>query len=1109
MSDQFKPSMIKNIFIVFFIILGTINAATIKTQLRPVTYSPHLNQQVCHMNMGPTGARAWMRGYDFVIMSIDQGSPCYGHFELGDVVIGIDGNKFGENNDSRKALGNAIEVAESKNSPLDFIVYRKGVEIEISFELPALGAYSNTWPYNCSKSSKILNAACESLLLSQLPNGRIMSDGNMGTFLSGLLFLGSDNPKYLDAARRAAYFASKQNYANTSLNNWAMGYGSILMAEYYLATGDDAVLEKLQSVVETIAEGQMLCGSWGHKSPGEGYGALNQPGITCAIALVLAKECGLKINQKVLDKALQFFGKFADLGCIPYGDHFPGRNLDDNGHNSSAGILHRLADKPEKAAIFCDTVSMSYFMREEGHTGGLFSIMWGPLCASMATDKKFNAFMDYQQWYYNLARTWKGGFIHLPYKEALTRFDSSGYIEMGGDVCTGAIALSHALPLKKLRILGAPRSVFGSELSGELFNLRNLFLTKKWDAFDRLLSRINPLTLKSQTEKRWLEQFKKIRNFNIKASERTLIEIDSNLNQNAAYRSSEQFKALKTALGEKGHPAFEGLEKRFSSGSIPWYTSEGVRLYETWEKFYGVSLMGWVPSGQQNRRFIENLTTLRLPIWEALSPISQVQAQTWKTLKLKPKIDPPIGWTSMDFDDRKWVQEKSILSTHTLIDTIKDEIKNKIWSGIACRRIFNIEDPNGVKLRLRLKTVRRAVTKVYLNDKLIVNVPRGKRGGYAEIELDESVFSLLKKGTNILALTSTNLDIKNNKLDAGLEINRTNIETRTLPVLRTKKIYAEDLPDRDNVLQVSNENKKYREKLQTEYDSKGHNELLQNLRSQIPYVRLLAVNAFVRKGTDSISKIMSEYKNSDWKVKSSLSIIIKTAHAKFIENESENDLKQLGIYIPHLTELLKDRNYWVRLNAANALARFKETAESSIPSLMSLLEDSEEWVRIAAIKAIYSISKDPETLTQASEKALNNHGTSYGVPRTAYSIIKKNKLEENVALESLLHFLENPPEGGGGVILGHIMKTAMERDPNGYQLIPVLINSIKDNTRYSLQRGNPRAKAIAILSEYGNKAVVAIPTLNALLKSDIKKDKAQHENAKKAIASILGNVSRE
>ncbi|HAS82415.1 MAG TPA: hypothetical protein DCS43_07020 [Verrucomicrobia bacterium] len=1052
------------------------------------------------MNMGPTGAAAWMRGYHFQVMRIDHGSPAHGALELGDVVIGADGTAFGPDADARITLGNAIGKAERSGTPLLLSVLRHGIEQSVSMTLPRLGTDATGWLFDDATSSVILSAACRSLLDAQLPNGRLPTDGDMGSFLAGLLLLASGDGLYLDGARRAAYYADSVDYLKLDYNNWPMGYGGLLLAEYYLSTGDDSVLGKLAWIADELARGQMLCGSWGHKSPGEGYGALNQPGVVDAIVLVLARECGITVDQLAMDKALAFFGRFAELGSVPYGDHTPGNMLDDNGKNASSAVLMHLAGRDREATAFSQSVAMSYWMREDGHTGAFFSTVWGPLGAALAGPVALREFLHNQGWYYHLIRTWKGELLHLPYQEALTRFDDSGYIYFGGDFTTGGIGLAYALPQRRLRILGASPSVFSphTELSSPMLrDARQYYRRRAWEALDKTLAAISPADLATDVDKRCFTQLKDARALLIASTEQTLLEIESNLVNGAAYDASEQFQALKRGLGEQGDARFATLDERFADGVVAGGVREGKRYKDAWAALKSITVMSWTAQGWQARRLIEGLPTLRSPVWETLSPTAEMAPPSWRTLQVGTIGNLPVGWERPGFDDRAWVAGKGIA-----LASDADAGRSSPTGAVAARCTFTVTDPVGDKLRVRLQTVRPAQTRVYLNGLLVVDAVRGQRGGYAVIELDDSALGLLHPGENLLAVMSTAQDAANNRLDVGLDLVRTLSERRSLPVDRIDAPPMDAYPGMDDTLRVRETRDRMAAALQARYDQKPVVELLSDLEHTVPYVRLLAENALVSKGPEGIKAVVAQVGHPDWKVRSSVCNVMGNALGRYRKlAASEQDIALLQADVPTLFPLLSDDHFWVRFRAASVLGGFGEAAAPVLPALALLVQDSEEWVRMAAIRTIRQLNPPPAVAVQAAMQVLMHPGSAYGVPDTAVELLKANRgATGDERLVALLQLLRHPPEGGGGRLLGDVMEMAATLDPEGARLIPVLIEAAADKTHLRRQRGNPRGKAIELLGRFGSKASGAVPVLEAILKSDA--DKSQHAVVQSALDAI-------
>jgi len=419
--------------------------------------------------LGPTGARGWIWGWrlettnarQILVTQVDKGSPADGVLEAGDVILGIDGKPF--TSDCRKAFGRAITEAEKaeNNGILKLIRWRKGKMQNVQLKLRVMGTYSDTAPYDCPKSKKILDEGCR-YIAAHMKGG---IDGE----INALALLASGNPEYRplvrDYARKLAPPDLKLKlFGGGGMASWHWGYTNLFLTEYHLATGDAAVLPAIREYSRKIAMGQSGVGSWGHgmawpqlngsKLHGSlgGYGALNQAGLVCHLSLVLARKCG--VQDKEVDDAIaranRFFGFYVGKGSIPYGDHRPGWHVhDDNGKNSIAAVTFDIQGLRDATRFFSKMTVASYGERERGHTGNYFSFLWGPLGANRAGPRAAAAFLKELRWYYDLARRHDGSFR---YQGAAGM--GGGEHKYGNWDCTGAYMLAYALPLKKLYITG-------------------------------------------------------------------------------------------------------------------------------------------------------------------------------------------------------------------------------------------------------------------------------------------------------------------------------------------------------------------------------------------------------------------------------------------------------------------------------------------------------------------------------------------------------------------------------------------------------------------------------------------------------------------------------
>ena len=415
-------------------------------------------------NLGPTGMRGWMFVRDnytdearqIVVTKIDAGSPAAGVMELDDVIVGVAGKPFAE--DARRVLGREIGDAE-KDGKLKLSVWRKGARKEIDLNVRVMGAYSDTAPYDCPKSQKILEEGC----------AHIAKNKDFGKTLIGCTaLLASGDPKYADLLKEKAHEIAPKNpnfpidkWVPGNPGGWITGYYCVFLSEYFLATGDKYVLPAVQEYAHFIALGQSRIGTWGSNMAWTdlnggvvhgnipGYGALNQAGLVCHMGLILALKCGIKDDdgeiKAALKRANDFLSYYVGKGTIPYGDHNPTLNChDDNGKNCEAALAFDLQGMKEGSQFYTKLITASYDDREEGHTGNQFSHQWAGPGVARGGPKAAAAFLKEMRWYYDLARTWQGNFVYQGLGGG-----GGGYWDP-----TCGYMLTYALPLRKIYLTG-------------------------------------------------------------------------------------------------------------------------------------------------------------------------------------------------------------------------------------------------------------------------------------------------------------------------------------------------------------------------------------------------------------------------------------------------------------------------------------------------------------------------------------------------------------------------------------------------------------------------------------------------------------------------------
>ncbi|MEI6810017.1 MAG: DUF6288 domain-containing protein, partial [bacterium] len=203
-------------------------------------------------NLGPTGMRGWIYckagltdlSRQILVTLVEKGSPADRILEAGDVILGVDGRDFA--GDARIRFGLAIGEAEKAENKgiLKMVVWHRGVKQTISLKLRVMGSYSDTAPYDCPKSKKILEEGCR----------YIAKKKEFGRFSVGALaLLASGNDAYLELVKKEAHEVMPSDEAIMKLPHeegmrcWGYAYNGIFLSEYCLATGDKSVLPGIRA----------------------------------------------------------------------------------------------------------------------------------------------------------------------------------------------------------------------------------------------------------------------------------------------------------------------------------------------------------------------------------------------------------------------------------------------------------------------------------------------------------------------------------------------------------------------------------------------------------------------------------------------------------------------------------------------------------------------------------------------------------------------------------------------------------------------------------------------------------------------------------------------
>ena len=451
-------------------------------------------------SLGPTGILGIMSGKfagdQILVMGTVPGSPAEGKFQRGDVIIGMNGQKFQAGGHLGMLIGNAIIEAEREvnGGRISFQIWRddnylprlasnnnvanvdvdqlfkqaaddntlydwksdeeraievkqigfdkfplKPVTLDVELKLRVFPEYSDTAPFDCPKTQKILEEAWAVLAKKFQPDPKIRKAGRGGV-IEAVALIASGKPEYRELVKQwvrsenspwrpptepigAKFEPDYKGYKGTQ--SWQMGFTGLYCAVYYDATGDDFVLPALRKFAIETAMGQSGGGSWGHTfaypsfNGGElhrmnpGYGALNAAGNRCFFLIALAKKLGVEHPEidDALARAHRFFGSYVDRGAIPYGDHGAAGTDDSNGKNAGTAFAFNLMGDKYGAKYFASMSAHASFTARGGH-GHDYHTNWSSWGATLVGPEIRTLAERNMRWRRTLCRRHDGSFVY-------------------------------------------------------------------------------------------------------------------------------------------------------------------------------------------------------------------------------------------------------------------------------------------------------------------------------------------------------------------------------------------------------------------------------------------------------------------------------------------------------------------------------------------------------------------------------------------------------------------------------------------------------------------------------------------------------------------------
>jgi len=421
------------------------------------------------------GIELTLPAFGMKIRNVEEGSPAdaTGKLKKGHIIESINGEKLYDI-DPRIQLGDIITDAEATDGLVTLLVKDApdAEAREVVVKIPVLGEYMSAWPLGCAKSDRIVRDLADYL--------RKREDFDI-SHLQGpamLFMLSTGEEKDLDIVRRwvGRIVEKYKDVRELVVHNWTVGYAGIPLCEYYLRTGDESVLHVINLLADK-ARWDMYNDGWAHGTyqgqkdrskarmafPYMGGGHINTCGVHVVTFLLMARECGAKVDEKTLQRSLRHFFRYAARGNVPYGDQICEQSFVDNGKTGGLAftmaaaasltpggedsVYSRARDNSAVKGFY--STSWMYI----GHTGGGVGEIWRSASMGLMnrrSPRKYREFMDNRRWFYELSRRHDGSF---GIEGGGSRYDKpeSWGVMMG---------LTYTAPRKTLRLTGAPRTRF-------------------------------------------------------------------------------------------------------------------------------------------------------------------------------------------------------------------------------------------------------------------------------------------------------------------------------------------------------------------------------------------------------------------------------------------------------------------------------------------------------------------------------------------------------------------------------------------------------------------------------------------------------------------------
>jgi sialate O-acetylesterase len=737
--------------------------------------------------LGVTGLKVRPFGPNMRVALVLPGSPSDGKILRDDLIYSVDGKPLGDSHLHTVAAAIAHAESEAGGGRIVFGVHRGNTNLDVMLQLEVLGTYSATTPYDCPKAERIV-ANMEAYLAER---GGLASDFAEGGWLNSdsLFLLAAGTPKYQGLVRRFVY----KKMAGIDLSKpvdaaggtWGFAHSSLFFAEYYLATGDRNVLPYLKWYADKLAASQIKedtfanplprsTGGWRHKYPGgQNYGMMPPIGLPAMIGFVLAKEAGVPIDQAAYGRGMHLFRNGqAEMGRCDYSASMPDHQAPDplepeavakgmlNAYNGSRGmsavLFHLIGDT--RVAHLNSTYCVYAFNNcENGHGSNFFNGMWTPLGANMHSKTAFISFMRNHTWYQDLKRMYNHGYIAC----------SRNNISMGH-------GLAWVVPRQRLRILGAPESVFAANPKVLFQPALAAFAGRDYERCETLATALLAAGELGGEDRTKINQLIRVARELQQSIDLDLKTIEGLIGEGKYYEAGLDLPQLKGVL-PPGNARLAVIEGKLNAPGAQKLVSRDKARYTALQESLAFEIKAPKPGLADQDELWSCLTTEVDPEGKRRGQekgrTTEREATQWRVKIVEALSKAPQGWMEPGFDDGGWGLATLPLSWH-------------INHTFLARADFEVADKTKITaLRVSAFTYRQQDIQVYVNGQLAAMINNcGAAIGRVNAALPESVLSRLRNGRNTIAVTTRNTwrwsgrkDVNNDgfgfRLDAILKAN--------------------------------------------------------------------------------------------------------------------------------------------------------------------------------------------------------------------------------------------------------------------------------------------------------------------------------------------------